>query len=414
MIKLSAVAIAAAVVIVWMTAARVPQSIAPLRALPTPAAAPRAQPQLVVDHDGRVVLSWLEDAGKTTSRAFRYAYRDGDRWTEPSTIVERDRFFVNWADVPSVFPMGGGKLAAHWLQYNGPGHYAYDVRISTSDAQGKNWSADAAPHRDGTNAEHGFASFFEWPGGGTGVVWLDGRETIGSHDSSHGGDHNAEPRGSMTLRATRIAPDGTIGEEVKLDGRVCECCPTTAVATTRGAVVAYRDRSDREVRDIGVIRLENGQWQEPALVHADNWNLNACPVNGPALAATGDRVALAWFTAEGDRPRVNVAFSSDAGNTWAAPIRVDESKSLGRVDAVMLEDGRAVVMWIEHLDNGSELRARVVNADGTREPYVTIAATTADRASGYARMVRTGNELVFAWVSPKPTSQIRTAVATVQ
>jgi hypothetical protein len=67
-----------------------------------------------------------------------------------------------------------------------------------------------------------------------------------------------------------------------------------------------------------------------------------------------------------------------------------------------------------HLDSGSELRARVVNANGTREPYVTIAATTADRTSGYARMVRTGTELVFAWVSTKPKSQIRTAVATVR
>jgi hypothetical protein len=55
-------------------------------------------------------------------------------------------------------------------------------------------------------------------------------------------------------------------------------------------------------------------------------------------------------------------------------------------------------------------RTRSLAANGTREPYVIIAATTADRTSGYARMVRTGTELVFAWVSTKPTSQIRTAV----
>jgi hypothetical protein len=49
-----------------------------------------------------------------------------------------------------------------------------------------------------------------------------------------------------------------------------------------------------------------------------------------------------------------------------------------------------------HLDSGSELRARVVNANGTREPYVTIAATTADRTSGYARMV----PQALSWCSP--------------
>ncbi len=134
-------------------------------------------------------------------------------------------------------------------------------------------------------------------------------------------------------------------------------------------------------------------------------------MNGPSLSAAGDRVALAWFTAEGDRPRVNVAFSPDAGKTWGQPIRVDESKSLGRVAAALLEDGRAVVMWMEHLDSGSELRARVVHPNGHREPFLTVATTSTERASGYPRMVRSGNELIFAWVATSPTLQVKTAAA---
>jgi hypothetical protein len=400
--KIAIVVFSAAVVIGLLTTARGDRSISPLRELVSPATSPSAQPQLVVDAAGRVILSWIEDVGKTTARAFRYSYRDGDRWTAPTTIVERDRFFVNWADVPSVFPMGGGRLAAHWLQYNGPGTYAYDVRLAFSDAQGKNWSADTTPHRDRSNTEHGFASFFAAPGGGAGVVWLDGRAMSGTHGGAHG---------AMTLRATTIAPDGNIGDEVRLDARVCECCPTTAVATASGALVAYRDRSHREVRDIAVARLHKGVWQPPALVHADNWKIDACPVNGPAVAASGDHVALAWFTAEGDKPRVNVAFSDDGGTRWGAPIRVDEAKSLGRVDTVLLDDGRAVVLWMEHLDSGSELRARIVAPTGARDSYVTIASMAANRQSGYARMVRTGHDLVFAWVSNNPTSQVTTAVS---
>ncbi len=400
--KIAVIIGAAAVVIGLVATARGERSISPLRELASPAAPPSAQPQLVVDAAGRVILSWLEHVGTTTTRAFRYAYRDGDRWTAPTTIVERDRFFVNWADVPSVFPVGGGRLAAHWLQYNGPGTYAYDVRVAFSDAEGKNWSPDIAPHRDASHTEHGFASFFTSPGGATGVAWLDGREMSGAHGAEHG---------AMTLRATTIAPDGRTGDEVRLDARVCECCPTTAVATASGALVAYRDRSDSEVRDIAVARLQNGTWQPPALVHADNWKIDACPVNGPALAATGDHVALAWFTAEGDRPRVNVAFSDDGGATWGAPIRVDEAKSLGRVDTVLLDDGRAVVLWMEHLDSGSELRARIVAPNGTRDSYITVASMTANRQSGYARMVRSGHDLIFAWVSNNPTSQVKTAVA---
>jgi hypothetical protein len=386
-----------------------PHTIAAIREIQSPAATASGQPQLAVDADGRVILTWLEETNAPTKRAFRYSYRDGDRWTPPSTIVERDNFFVNWADVPSVAPLGGGRLAAHWLQYSGPGSYAYDVRVSLSDSQGRNWSPGVTPHRDGAKSEHGFASFFAWPAGGHGVAWLDGRQMgAGSHDSQGGG------RGSMTLRVARIAPDGSIGEDAEIDARVCECCPTTAVATGRGALVAYRDRSDNEIRDIAVMRLENGTWQGPTYVHADNWKINACPVNGPALAASGDRVALAWFTAEGDKPRAQVAFSMDAGKTFGSPIRVDEFRSLGRVDTVILDDGSAVVMWIEFLETGSELRARGVHPDGRREPFVTVTATSSDRQSGYARMVRSGNDLVFAWTATKPALHVKTAVATVR
>jgi hypothetical protein len=379
-----------------------------VRELASPAPSPSAQPQLTVLRDGRVALSWLQETS-APKRAFRYAIRDGERWSQPSTIAERDRFFVNWADVPSIFATADGRLAAHWLHYNGSGTYAYDVRISLSDRAGQNWTPDVTPHKDGTNQEHGFATFFDWPGGGTGVVWLDGREMgSGGHDS------HAAARGAMTLRAARIAPDGTIGDDARIDDRVCECCPTTAVATSRGAVVAYRDRSGDEIRDIGVIRLENGQWQTPTLVHADNWAINACPVNGPALAAAGDRVVLAWFTAQNDEPRALAAFSNDAGKTWGKPIRVDAEKSLGRVDAVMLDDGRAIVMWMEHLEAGSELRARVIHPDGRREPHFVVSATTADRQAGYARMVRSGSELTFAWVATKPAPSVRTAVASLR
>jgi len=218
----------------------------------------------------------------------------------------------------------------------------------------------------------------------------------------------------MTLRTARIAPDGTFGIDSRLDARVCECCPTAAVATANGALVAYRDRSEDELRDIAVLRFDGGKWVGPTYVHADRWQINACPVNGPALAAAGDRVALAWFTAEGDIPRALLAFSSDGGRSFGAPVRVDDEQALGRVDLAMLSDGRAVVLWLEFLPQGSELRARIVTHDGRRSGHLTIAASSSERQSGYARVVRSGDDVVFAWTSTRPTPQIKTAVLTVR
>ena len=96
---------------------------------------------------------------------------------------------------------------------------------------------------------------------------------------------------------------------------VCECCPTTAVVTSDGVLTAFHNRSETEVRDIYVSRLENGKRTDGTPVHDDNWEILACLVNGPALSARGRQVAVAWVTARNDQGGAYAAFSSDAGRS---------------------------------------------------------------------------------------------------
>ena len=145
--------------------------------------------------------------------------------------------------------LAGGTLAAHWLQVSGSSAYAYDVRLAFSTDEGRTWSAPTSPHHDGTPTEHGFASLFQAPGAGLGLVWLDGRNM----KEMKPGDH--EMSGAMGLRAAVFDPNGRQLSETVLDDRVCECCPTAAAETSQGPIVAYRDRSPTEIRDIYVARL---------------------------------------------------------------------------------------------------------------------------------------------------------------
>jgi hypothetical protein len=178
-------------------------------------------------------------------------------------------------------------------------------------------------------------------------------------------------------------------------------------------VVVYRDRSADEVRDIGAARFVGGRWTEPTLVHRDGWKIEGCPVNGPSIAADGRRVAVAWYTAAGDTPRVRVAFSSDAAAQFGAPVEVDDGKPMGRVDVALLADGSALVSWLERTADGGEVRARRVYADGRRGQAVTIAKTSVERASGFPHLVRSGDRIVFAWTEASKPSAVRTATLTV-
>ena len=191
----------------------------------------------------------------------------------------------------------------------------------------------------------------------------------------------------MTLRFATIDAGGRISDEALLDSRVCECCQTSAAMTSEGVVAVYRDCSDKQIRDISIVRLRKGRWTEPRTLHADNWKIEGCPVNGPSVAASSRRVAVAWFTAADDAPRVNLAFSNDAGATFGNAIRVDDGSPLGRVEVVLLKDGAALVVWLERTEKGAEIRARRIRADGSRDQAIVVAESAAARASGFPQVV---------------------------
>ena len=348
--------------------------------LSTPAGEESLTPFLAGSASG-IHLSWLEKTAE--GHALRYARWDGARFTEPATIRASDRFFANWADFSSVLPFGEGRLAAHWLEKAASGTYEYDVFVSISEDGGKIWSSGTKPHRDGTLSEHGFVSLVP-EGKGFGVAWLDGRNF-----EKEAADNE------MALMQTTF--DGAaFAEETMLDPRVCECCQTAMAPIESGFLVAYRDRSPEEIRDISYVRFTSGRWSEPRTLSDDGWHLTGCPVNGPQVAADGNRLALAWFTASKDDPRVSVVFSEDGGETFGAPIRVDAGQALGRVDIELLGDG-AVVTWLARATRGGEVLARRLSYKGDTSEVVTVARTGADRASGFPRIASFQGTIYVAW-----------------
>ncbi len=365
-----------------------------IREVSVPAGTESGRPRFNWDNN-QLLLSWTEPT-EDSLNALRYAMWTDSGWSEPQTAATGQDWFVNWADTPGVVHWHDGGLLAHYLvsQANEDNPYAYDIHLTTS-SDGV-WDAPAMLNDDGTATEHGFVSAIS---GLNALVWLDGREY--------------ETTDAMSLRFARLSTEGVLSDSAVLDDRVCDCCPTDAVQTESGAVVVYRDRSSGEVRDIAIVRLVDGLWTEPTLVHADGWEINGCPVNGPAVAAAGERVAVAWFTGAREQPRVLVAFSSDGGASFRPPIRVDDGDAIGRIDIVFSHDGTAAVSWLEQDGEAVALRIRGVRADGatTRTtPPVTVAHFTAGRASGYPALAVLGDSLLIAWTDPEAKVPLRTAI----
>jgi hypothetical protein len=384
----SILTVGAALAFVAASQAQRPGAIADWAIAPEPLASPAGknttEPQLTAQSN-RTILSWLERAGTHTT--LKFAERTASAWSDVRAAAEGNDFMVNAADVPSVRLLADGTFAAHWLQEDGPDPESYKLRLSTSRDAGRTWSVPVSPHHDAVQSQHGFASLFQAPGAGLGLVWLDGR-TI-NPDAPEG-------VGNMELRAAIFDAIGSEQPETIVDSRVCECCSTAAAATSEGIIVAYRDRSADEIRDISVSRLVNGRWTPPAPVHADGWRITGCPVNGPAISARGREVAVAWFTAKDDQGHTFVAFSHDAGRTFGTPVHVDEAGSLGRVGVELLNDGSAIVTWVESSSQRSSFSARRIGDGGRRGPRSAVAESSGTR---HPRLVRVGDDVLFAWTA---------------
>jgi len=348
-------------------------------------------PNMVNSQNGGFYLSFVKNKENGYSELF-YAVLGESGWVNPQKVTGGNNWFVNWADYPSVAIHKGDVLAAHWLQKKAGGTYAYDINMSFT--AGGQWSSPFAPHNDNTPTEHGFVSMIPTADSSVVAVWLDGRNMTGAHE-----EYTSNPKHAMNLRGGIIHASGKVDDTI-IDDRVCDCCDTDMARIPSGFIASYRDRSVDEIRDIKVVRFDGNRWSEPTSVAEDNWKINACPVNGPSIDASGENVAVAWFTNSNNQPKVYIAFSSDEGTSFSKPVRVDAGRPAGRIDIVHNRDGTAWISWIELVEAGAELRAALVSANEEILLTETISSISRSRNSGFPQMEGNREKIVVSWTEP--------------
>ncbi len=355
------------------------------RSFPSPAGADGRTPSVVQAADGRVCLSW------TTLREGRHSLWlstwVGQRWSPPEEAAWGTDWFDNWADFPGLAALEDGSMLVHWLQKSAPDTYSYDAmfRLRRDGA----WGSPRPLHDDRTPTEHGFVSAVAAGPESFLAVWLDGRalEQEGPHS------------GAMRLYQRTVHLDGSLGPELLLDPRVCDCCTTALARREDGRFVAlYRDRSPREVRDVSYRMFPADGSGQGDLVHRDGWEIPGCPVNGPQLSSRAGELVATWYTGVGEGGG-SVLFSRWKGTGFGPPLDVDDGLPEGRVDVELLSDGSALVAWLEHVDGAAQWRVRRITRDGRRGRSLVLDQVPSERRSGHLRMAPHGRGALLAWQS---------------
>ena len=331
-------------------------------------------------------MSWVEK--KDTITTLKYASFENNVWSVPIEITSGTDWFVNWADFPA-FAENNGNILTNILQKSAQGTYDYDIKLSLFSKEKTDWKNNILLNLDGKLSEHGFVSMLPYQEDSFFVTWLDGRTLV----------EVPKDKEQMTLRGAVITKAGEITHDVLLDERTCECCNTAAAITNNGPVVVYRNRTQDEIRDIAIVRWEDGKWTSPQIVIADNWYISGCPVNGPAIDALGSNLAMTWFTAANDNPKVQVTFSEDNGKTFGLPFRIDNGNAIGRVAIVMLGNNSAAVLWMEPRGVDTVIQLVKVNSNGMMNDPITITKTRSERSSGFPQLEIVGDKIYVAWTS---------------
>lgn len=344
-------------------------------------------------------------------------------FVEAGDVARSNAMFANWADFPSTATAPSGAQYVHHLSKLGSATFAYGVFLLGRTDDQSAWIDLGLLHDDASATEHGFVSY-AWHDDDLRAFWLDGRLMLGG--------------GPMTLRTTRLpspAAEMSTGDEPRtgppsqlLDDRVCECCQTDAATTADGPIVVYRNRTPDEIRDIYIVRAEGDGWSDPLNVHDDGWEIAGCPVNGPAVVADRDFVAVAWFTAADGQPRTRIATSLDGGRSFSRPLDLaggrGGGRALGRIDLVIAarevgaEGDPIHELWVAHFgeparasEAGPALLVDHIRFEGRlrRGTQTVVAGTSEERSSGFPRMAVVDGSPVVAWVEGGEQRRVRTA-----
>jgi hypothetical protein len=213
--------------------------------------------------------------------------------------------------------------------------FACDLRLSRSLDGGRSFDPPLRVNED-RPISHSFEGVAAAPDGTVFLSWIDSRE-------------------GWDQASTYLARIGEHGSQVEtvaaLDGDTCVCC-RSSVATGPKTMVAvlWRKVFAGDIRDMAFsLSRDGGHSFTPAtVVHADHWQIDACPHRGGSVALdVHGQLYVTWYT-EGAQGRPNVLFTrSAAAQRFAPPQRLDLSTSSIPDHVRMAVDaaGRVAIVW---------------------------------------------------------------------
>ena len=200
-----------------------------------------------------------------------------------------------------------------------------DVVLYRSVDRGRTWSPSIVINDVPGTAREGLHALTANDAGLVIVAWLDLRDKGTRVYAATSRDHGAT-----------WSPDALV--YASPSGSICECChPSVAIDDGDGVAVLFRNHVDGR-RDMYVVRSRDGATFGLAVKQGTgSWPLDACPMDGGAIAAAGGTVHTVWR-----RGTTIYAAATAAGAAASGP---ETALGDGRDAVLAIAGGRIDAAW---------------------------------------------------------------------
>jgi hypothetical protein len=313
----------------------------------------------------------------------------GASWSAPARILSEPEPIA--ADGESRPKLVLGAHGEFYVSYSKPlaKPYTGDVRFIRSLDGGHTFSAPITVHADRAIITHRFDAMTVDPQGRIYVAWIDKR------DVEQARARQQDYTGAAIYYAVSDDRGASFRGDYKVAEHSCECCRIALTTDADGKPMAmWRHVFDTNVRDHALAELTpSGAVAAPVRASFDDWHVDACPHQGPALAYAPDGTRhQAWFTIKGDDGGVYYA-SAPPGKPLGSPVKLGSDQADHAAIAV---DGRTIVLaWRQFDGEATAILGRVSRDGGKRWREAELARTA--QASDHPQLLRGRNGIMLVW-----------------
>jgi hypothetical protein len=339
--------------------------------------------------DGTLWLAWM--AGGQISVAS--SKDDGKSFSAPVQVT-RERLDLDWG--PDARPKiavdknGGIALAFAIFRdkaFNGQVLYTRSKDGGQSFAEVRPITANNESQRFEAVALDADGSVF--------AAWLDKRNRVpakqgGRNYEGAGLFFASSNDGGATYSEARLAQDNT-----------CECCRLgLAFAGPGRPVIVFRNIFQGGVRDHAIITFSDSV--TPGEIHrvsVDDWQISACPHQGPSLSiSAAGTYHVTWYTNGGVRKGLFYARSQDGGRTFSDPLPIGRPDRSPSRPFILAGPHGTVMVWKEFDGETTTLNLTASHDDGLTWSKATAIAKTTD-TSDHPLLVSDGRRIFLSWMT---------------